>query len=722
MRKIYLFAGLAAMMLASCSSNDKLDSSPTPQQPDVAAAGEIPVGFDAYAYRGITRAGQTGPLDNTALRNDWAPGAGTPTYGGFGVFGYYTDNNDYDQLATPNFFYNQLVTYNTTYWSYEPVKYWPNEYGDNAISDDADRVSFFAYAPYVEVNPANGKPTANNQGDASRGITQLSRNTASGDPIVKYISSFDAATSVDLCWGINEQNTWTTVNGGQQQTFTAGVPWLDVQRPASAGTQAAADATSRVKFTFRHALAKMQVKIDAFIDGYDATNALENETKIWVRSIRFNGLAMKGALNLNNENPYQPYWLNYNGVGDLEADGDVVVYDGRNDGKEGMENAKATNEKSLGLNPNLIQKEGYVTNPGEDNAAWNGSAIGVTKNPVDLFAGGGIFYVIPVADQTVEVEIVYDVETIDKNLANTISDGKTKGSSIENRITKAVSFGSVTSLEAGKGYTINLHLGMNSVKLDAEVKDWEDMSPGTEVDLPANLPVYSASTTPGTKVSIDIPGYDGTAVDYTYNFAVRGFVGGEAITPTAGAILTAEKVYSSGAKLVTGGAGDNMANASGIAYISTTAKAYTKVVNDAATDDIVLTGLSGANIQLTVTRLAVKLGLYEPATKTAPAAAPYTMVLQRNYTGVAEVWTDAATGCPALSGFTPGVSDNNYIRVWRNGAELVYNATPAADNEFSFDNTTGTITFQSAIVAGDKIKVSIKCGNVAEETISFDIE
>ena len=60
MRKIYLFAGLAAMMLASCSSNDKLDSSPTPQQPDVAAAGEIPVGFDAYTQRAVTRSGLFG--------------------------------------------------------------------------------------------------------------------------------------------------------------------------------------------------------------------------------------------------------------------------------------------------------------------------------------------------------------------------------------------------------------------------------------------------------------------------------------------------------------------------------------------------------------------------------------------------------------------------------------------------------------------------------------
>ena len=92
MRKIYFLAGMAAMMLASCSS-DKLGPDPTPSQPTLEAGA---VGFDAYTQRGTTRAGYVGDVDKTQLMKTKAAG------GGFGVFGYYTDNKEDDQLALPN--------------------------------------------------------------------------------------------------------------------------------------------------------------------------------------------------------------------------------------------------------------------------------------------------------------------------------------------------------------------------------------------------------------------------------------------------------------------------------------------------------------------------------------------------------------------------------------------------------------------------------------------
>ena len=62
------------------------------------------------------------------------------------------------------------------------------------------------------------------------------------------------------------------------------------------------------------------------------------------------------------------------------------------------------------------------------------------------------------------------------------------GSSIENRITKTINFTTAAGpagLESGKAYTIKLHLGMNSVKYDAAVGDWETGDAG-EAWLPAN--------------------------------------------------------------------------------------------------------------------------------------------------------------------------------------------------------------------------------------------
>lgn len=58
---------------------------------------------------------------------------------GFGVFAYYTGQEDYSFSATANFMNNQKVEF-TTDWTYSPLKYWPNNPGD--------KVTFFAYAPY----------------------------------------------------------------------------------------------------------------------------------------------------------------------------------------------------------------------------------------------------------------------------------------------------------------------------------------------------------------------------------------------------------------------------------------------------------------------------------------------------------------------------------------------------------------------------------------------
>ena len=706
-KRVFYFAAAAALF-AACNSNDNLEVIPDVVRQPALEAGAV--GFDVYANRAATRAGQVGDLTNAAIQMSWTPAS--DEYGGFGVFGYYTDNNDYDQTATPNFMYNQKVTYDNTdgYWKYEPVKYWPNEYGSSAISDDADKVTFFAYAPYVEVTPSNGKPTADNYGDAKAGITQVSRNTVTGDPIVKYIGSFDHNKAVDLCWGVNNGNTWTKVNDGKEQKFTKGLPWLDVQRPAQAGTQEAANATDRVKFTFRHALAKMQVKVNHFTDGYDNSNELDSKTRIFIRSVRFNGFAMQGALNLNNEVADQPYWLNYNGVGDLEADGDIVVYDGRRDGKEGMTDAEASNEKSLGLNDQFIQKDGML-----ESNAWTSTAQGVTEDLKELFNDGGIFYVIPVPGETVEVEIVYDVETIDENLATTLSDGATHGSSIENRISKKISFGSANSLEAGKAYEIDLHLGMNSVKFDAEVMNWDDMNPTPDIDLPANMPTFDVATSPA---DASLPGYIKAAdadQDY-YVFAVKGLVGGENVTATEATtnpILTNAQVSSTGNFTTP----DNKANASGVVYVKAKADKYKGVKNTDAADDITITSASGKAVTLKIKQLAVKLGLTAPESGSKAAGGKEYTLLRKDGTENLGWTTD--TEMSELKDITTNPT-NNYIRVWKNGAELEFGGS--GDNGFSFSESDGKLTLKKETVAGDVIKVTIKCDDVAEETISFDID
>ncbi len=62
------------------------------------------------------------------------------TGNGFGVFGSFLDNGT--PTTTPNFMYNQQVTYTGGVWGYSPIKYYSN--------DANDRYSFYGYAPYED--------------------------------------------------------------------------------------------------------------------------------------------------------------------------------------------------------------------------------------------------------------------------------------------------------------------------------------------------------------------------------------------------------------------------------------------------------------------------------------------------------------------------------------------------------------------------------------------
>jgi hypothetical protein len=93
--------------------------------------------------------------------------------------------------------------------------------------------------------------------------------------------------------------------------------------------------------------------------------------------------------------------------------------------------------------------------------------------------------VIPTPGVPVSVTIVYDVETEDSRLAGLLSDGVTHGSSVENKITKNITTtqGNMI-LSAGKKYVVKLHLGLTSVKFEADVADWTTTD--AEINLPQN--------------------------------------------------------------------------------------------------------------------------------------------------------------------------------------------------------------------------------------------
>lgn len=459
-------AVLSALLLVGCSlqTNDPYDLRETAPEA---------VTFDAYLSRGVeTRAGAPGALTTTSLQSEAT---------GFGVFGYHTDASLYSQAALPNFMYNTHVSSNR--WTYSPIKYWPNEFGIDAQSVNIDRLTFFAYAPWVQVNASTGVLTSyynNSSAEKSTktGITRLTRATDAGDPKVSYKVSFVPAECVDLCWGVaKDALTAANSSGSQEGTnhIAQGFPFVDVYRPKIA---------NKIGFKFYHALAALNVQVVANIGGDQRFDP--KQTKIYVRSVSFEGFTDEGSLNLNSSTGPAgtgPQWLNYFATGSVSTS-PVTVHDGLRDGREPV--AVDGTETPTGLNKNIIQSLAYSPDPEVDSAM-----PGVTDSVSNLFDStdrSSPIYVIPNNDP-LKVTITYDVETRDRKILGVyLADGVTNGSRIENTITKEIEIDHrPLILSAGQVYFINLRLGLNSVDFTATVNSWDSTESAVDVGLPTNV-------------------------------------------------------------------------------------------------------------------------------------------------------------------------------------------------------------------------------------------
>ena len=541
----------------------------------------------------VTRAGFQGDISTNALLQAHSFGVfayytGTYGYGGWQGATYTAESPKNAENQAANFMYNQKVTYSSG-WSYEPVKYWPNEISNTDVDDqenDADtnpawgggqyngtlsnggNVSFFAYAPYVYVTTDASAKNADNstaatlgkekkqdgadaayeatatgetqEGKNAVGITNITANNATGDPILTY--KLDATgQNVDLLWG-TLSGTNTNVNNLNNTGVTG---TSDNPAPTSATTYAAellndyttnANLTKQrtngtVGFAFKHALSKIG---GSNVSGASGTN--QNGLMI-VLDIDNNGAESGGVRESFTASSADDSWrtiVTVNSItisNDLDGDGTIEDSGDKGDekivmggtfnlatGKWSPEAATASKYEHLIATSSSVSNYSAVLSDAikETGAPTSGSETsfftktnthtGVTETAQNVYGTEtNPLVFIPGTTPTMRITIDYYVRTYDANLSK-------KYSEVRQVISKVVTFPTV---QLNKLYSVLIHLGLTSVKFTATVSDWsvagDDNNNGViditeelevqDVYLPINVSslavTYSATPTTG---------------------------------------------------------------------------------------------------------------------------------------------------------------------------------------------------------------------------------
>ena len=352
-------AAASALMLTACTSESDVLQSATKQEAPKA------VGFDVYTQNAtnVTRAGASGIMNTTRLQTL-----------GFGIFGYYSDDSSYPTSGyIPNFMYNQQVTWNNTSkgWAYTPLKYWPNETTKDsqtnpAVSTATDKLTFFAYAPYVSAASGTDGITAITAAATGKLTPDGGSALDAADPAVEYIAPALIPNGVDLLWGVAPAGGkhYTAVDGNVSGADD-GMPYLNLVKP---------DVNTSLKFYFQHALARFGFTVAAAIDQVPQGGELakDDQTRVTIESVTLKGyIAEKGILNLNNIAPNVANWISLNGTA-LAAGDDLgsgalaqrtITIDGANlnpDIKDSGSDEAQTVTGVTGTKKDLIQARYYA--------------------------------------------------------------------------------------------------------------------------------------------------------------------------------------------------------------------------------------------------------------------------------------------------------------------------------------------------------------------------
>ena len=383
--------------------------------------------------------------------------------------------------------------YNSTsvQWEYSPVKYWPNGLNDQASAVGGDdgtlteggKVSFFAYAPYVATATITGATGSDD------GIVGISANTLQANPTITY--KMPSTNMVDLLWG-TANSSGSDLAGNTQ----AGTTLSNQTITNGAGTHyyVNADLTKQqidgaVRFNFIHALAKvggsandgvaggLQIMLD--IDALSGGAAEDANTKVTVKSIKI-------STDLNDDGDYDDTDEKISTKGTLDlATGIWTISDVAGDQAGFTQTIDRTGvSPASALNPDIAE-------PASWDATWaNNTVNGVKIAPKNVYATGQensplLFF--PGQTPKLRFTINYIVRTQDTKLDGGYS-------YVEQTVAKVITFGAPVKIN--KKYNIIIHIGLTSVKFEANVANWSadinddsnvNSSDQTVVNLPLNV-------------------------------------------------------------------------------------------------------------------------------------------------------------------------------------------------------------------------------------------
>lgn len=423
---------IVAIVVSGCTSSEEDFNLPADTTP-------VAVRFDTYASKAAsTRAGG----DANSLNNITSTEALQQL--GFGVFAYYTDDINYPAITkanssdfiinkevAPNFMFNQKVEYKDGKWQYQPLKYWPNEYGKDASSTTIDRVSFFAYAPYSD--------------NAPEAIAPSIVNSDKSDPLITYTLPTDVTKSIDILVG----------------TRADGTPNIDLTKQSL---------QEKVNFLFKHALSRFSIDVRGVFEEVEAgsnemIDPLENGkgTLITIDGIKISNLTIPGSGTLNL---YTKKWTRNEDLSELQFTGAQI-----------NENLKDPGETAI---------KNYATDKTVELPS------GVTHTPQNIYAGDHHYTLIPpIGEQKdVQVEITYYVNTYDPSLL--LTGGVSR---VENRVknkeilTLKFEEGKIYTLHLLLGMTtvkfsVEVEDWKEPIIFNPMVTDWEEEGRGTTVVIP----------------------------------------------------------------------------------------------------------------------------------------------------------------------------------------------------------------------------------------------